>query len=379
MRFNRIFEEELKWNKNFSIKPIEHINFNNPIIISPPKRQKLLFDKGYDQNVLVKVSYNGSTYHSKDYIKQNTADHIKYILREEAAKDIKAFGNNAYTTLKTLLDAYDSRKIFKFIFSPEDSTLANEYFIRKCMIGLENTLGFKIVWNAVIHTNTDKRHVHVIINREIGSKDISRVNPLYFNPKFIQTAFRENIVQKIATNQKGKVSKDEYIEKYADLVAKKGLSKIDFDIARNYKGKYVESWKYKFMQMRLKFLKSTYPSIFTIDETFKDNWQSFLLNKNKIKAYKTDFKDEVLVMDEIQDTSIQGIKGRVIEANIVDEINEKIGLIIRSEDKRLHLVELKMTFEEYKSALNQNIEIEFKSVGKSKTYRTAVINKGKKI
>jgi len=64
----------------------------------------------------------------------------------------------------------------KMILSPGDNSVNLVQYARESMKELEQTLGYKIDWFAVQHTNTDHYHIHVVIPGKIPEQDRQNLN-----------------------------------------------------------------------------------------------------------------------------------------------------------------------------------------------------------
>jgi hypothetical protein len=76
------------------------------------------------------------------------------------------------------MTAHQGREVsmHKIILSPGDNSVNLVHYTRESMKELEQTLGYKIDWFAVEHTNTDHYHVHVVIPGKIPEQDRQRTD-----------------------------------------------------------------------------------------------------------------------------------------------------------------------------------------------------------
>jgi hypothetical protein len=74
------------------------------------------------------------------------------------------------------LSAHQGRDVsmHKVILSPGDNSVNLVHYARESMNQLDQTLGYKVDWFAVEHTNTDHYHVHVVIPGKIPEQERQR-------------------------------------------------------------------------------------------------------------------------------------------------------------------------------------------------------------
>lgn len=112
---------------------------------------------------------------------------------------------------------------FKFIISPESQKVPMKALVRQFVENLEKATGFKFTWLAVVHTNTEHIHSHLLINgidRATGKK-IKR-----FPPEIIKSVSRE-MASNICTSLVGERSAEQIEMSRQRLPYAKRWTKID--------------------------------------------------------------------------------------------------------------------------------------------------------
>lgn len=125
-----------------------------------------------NQRVTFKISYSNSIAshdkYRKHYMPQENKD---YVIEKP-----ERFGMTD--------DEYDNHKVplnFKCIVSPESQNIDLQALVESFIRRVENQTGYKLIWQGCIHTDTEHRHAHIVINgRDKNGEDV------YFNKDTIQ-------------------------------------------------------------------------------------------------------------------------------------------------------------------------------------------------
>ncbi len=345
--------------------------------IATRKKSKNFEPVSFNQSVVFKSSYTGARWHTPDFLAENTKNHILYMIREEAIKNTTAFSDKEDDIKeKELLERFEGEKIFKFIISPEKPELANMNYTRKIMNDLKIRTGIDLKWASVIHLNTETPHIHVIVSRECGNFDIDKEHPLYFDRKFIKSAFRKEILEVEATKRLGKVSFLEYQQKYINDIKKIGAGKIDHDIKRLVKDSSVKvsKWKRPHISSRKSFLKKNFKDIVYKQNSnkFKKDWIDNLLVQKKLNDFTFKFDKSKVIVEKPNAIGQVPFKGTVVDMKITDELNERVSFLVIDKSNIPHLVEVKISLSDIKKVLNKEVRISY-NFDKPKGYRDPYI------
>lgn len=128
------------------------------------KRKKGRTQRGrvFHQRVAVRVRY------SKRGRAGQWKAHGRYIQRESATEGKAGFDESTNTVKPSeRLDRWQKEGdelLWKMIISPErGNELDMEQFTRDLLAQMDKDLDLRLEWTAVVHTNTDYRHVHLVI------------------------------------------------------------------------------------------------------------------------------------------------------------------------------------------------------------------------
>ncbi len=120
--------------------------------------------KGNKQFAVVKMNYSKYLSTHKKFLEEYMPQKNK----PEVIEKPVVFGN----------EGYEERMVgrhFKFMISPESDKVPLEEFTKAYMERLSFELGHKFDWKAVVHTNTEHPHVHVLINgKDMDGKYLPR-------------------------------------------------------------------------------------------------------------------------------------------------------------------------------------------------------------
>jgi hypothetical protein len=138
-----------------------------------------------NQRCAVRVSY------SPNKTRGQWRAHGRYLERDSAVGDNQPFGAaETATGLEEKLaewQAAGDRRMFKLILSPEfGHRMDLQQFTRDFMKGIEDRVGMKLEWMAVIHNNTEHPHVHIALRGVAGGQE------LRLHREFIRSGMREH-------------------------------------------------------------------------------------------------------------------------------------------------------------------------------------------
>lgn len=382
--------EILRWGRNRNLEKKRWVNFQIPHIygsnprvpyVPAPKRisvptQKQ--DRTYNQRVIIKVSYKrfslqGLSPKKKATIISNTAEAIEYFFR---------FDENAgFSKDKDVLSKGEAHErfaddaIFKMIISPEDPRVLDREYIRMIMRNLESELGVELEWAAVFHTNGDHPHAHVIISRT-KSEGTSWQEPLQIDPYLIKQGIRY-YAEDLATRILGRKTSADIRHSFTETLRKIGLARIDHVIAGNpRKGtnlfvptgagfsildeerlRRLPKWQRELVETRLTFLSSTgLADIRNVNgewRCYEKDLRATMLKIDKLKQFEGISPDDI----KFEPNPKESFSGTVVEHRIVDDNDQKIGLVIKDKEGQLHYVESEMEWSETKDLQGAEVEV----------------------
>lgn len=174
------------------------------------------------QPCMVKMFYTDSKKAHKEFLR----NYMPQKNRKEVEDKPKLF-NEEYDEVpeEVILDYEENmdKRGFKFIISPESQKVPMKELVRQFVKNLENATGFKFTWLAVVHTNTEHIHSHLLINgidKKTGKK-IER-----FPPEIIKSVSRE-MASNICTALVGERSSEQIEMSRQKLPYAKRWTKID--------------------------------------------------------------------------------------------------------------------------------------------------------
>lgn len=178
------------------------------------------------QPCMVKMFYTDSKKAHKEFLR----NYMPQKNRKEVEDKPELF-NEEYDEVpeEVILDYEENmdKRGFKFIISPESQKVPMKELVRQFVKNLENATGFKFTWLAVVHTNTEHIHSHLLINgidKKTGKK-IER-----FPPEIIKSVSRE-MASNICTALVGERSSEQIEMSRQKLPYAKRWTKIDDQIA----------------------------------------------------------------------------------------------------------------------------------------------------
>lgn len=119
-----------------------------------------------------------------------------------------------------------SKKFYRFIISPEKNEIPIETMVRGLMKKVEATTGYKLYWFGATHTDTDHKHVHLLINGvDKKGKTVS------FGNGFIKRTFR-SLARDCCTSYLGLRTDEEIRAEKLRMPFLKRYTKIDKDIEK---------------------------------------------------------------------------------------------------------------------------------------------------
>lgn len=123
------------------------------------------------------------------------------------------------------------KKHFKCVISPENENIDLCLLSRQFIKRLEEVTGYHFYWKGAVHTNTQHKHVHILIN----GKD-KNGNDVYFKKNLIRHSMRD-IVCWTATQIQGERTEKEIALAKAHTITAKRWTKIDDELEQYFEGK----------------------------------------------------------------------------------------------------------------------------------------------
>lgn len=374
----------------------------------------------YSQNVIVKVSYNyfifSNFYSSRSpeakKAKINTTDAIDYFYRfeDENGNGIEGISSDGIVddygnpvTKKTNKEMakklFPNDAVFKIMISPENGKELDDYYIKKIMKALSEKVGKPLKWTAVIHTNTEHRHAHILVSRT--SPPFSWEKPLILDKDFVKKGIRELCVN-MSDAALGRKSLEEYREPYYKTVLSPENAKIDYDIIGNINKKTnlfihkenggkdyylsqtalskLPEWKQVLVKERLEYLSTLNIGIIKNGSSYyatNDTWMDTLRERKIKKAFEDKGFKEI---DKIIPLTIpleKPIHGTVVATEIVDENSGSVNVLYKDDkDGSLNIIKTNLTFKEVMEAEGKGIVISPNTKAKTRRYRLPIVNIG---
>ena len=382
---NYLDQEYLRWGKNNDKNPTKKLiplkfHYNPYFMAEKDKGAKILVDRDgsikngslvcYKQKVTIKASY--TRYGSKSKVTSNTESSVAYAFKYDG---IVGYGSKkGEIDEKTAQEMMKGKKVFKIIISPEDASLAGEDFTRKVICTLENMLGRKLVWFAVEHRDTDHPHTHVVISREDG-EGLSFDTPLYISPKIIKTELREK-AEELATRIRGYVYPNELLKKMLENIDVVGFTSLDAIIEKQTTlngflsldalGK-IQQEKRVLVRKRLEKLSKMDIGIIKVKSGYiiGENWKSKLFDASKIRKVDPSFNvgsDKITLFSSSKGQRTV-ITGKIIKKSVIDELNDRVGFIVESDDGRQFYHEQVLDYAHYsKLNVGSRVKLSWKSL-----------------
>jgi type IV secretory pathway VirD2 relaxase len=187
---------------------------------SPTQRDRI-----FHQRVAVRVRY------SKRGRAGQWKAHGHYIQRESATGGKGGFDESTHTVKPSeRLDRWQKEGdelLWKIIISPErGNELDMEQFTRDLLAQMDKDLDLRLEWTAVVHTNTDYRHVHLVIRGV--DKDGKEVK---LPRDYVKRGIRQR-AQELATTKLGHRLEYDVILAHAKMVQQARFTDLDRAILR---------------------------------------------------------------------------------------------------------------------------------------------------
>jgi type IV secretory pathway VirD2 relaxase len=290
--------------------------------------------------------------------------HLRYLVRDGVSRDgepARLYGadsDNVDGAAFTERGAGDRRQ-FRFIVAPEDGAELSDLraYTRELMDQMEIDLGTRLDWVAVDHFNTAHPHTHVVIR---GVDD--RGKDLIIAQDYITAGLRHR-AENLATLELGQETELEIRRKLQAEVTAERLTRIDRAMIQDLDASRSLDLRPAFGQVRaeadatlrlgrLKTLEGmglaeqTAPGVWTLSKDIEPTLQALGERGDIIKAMSRALSRrgqsrpaEALVIDTDGEGSTPKI-GRVIDKRLVDELDDRMGLIVDGLDGRVRHVEV---------------------------------------
>ncbi|MBT9471820.1 MAG: DUF3363 domain-containing protein [Pseudomonadota bacterium] len=295
---------------------------------------------------------------------QAAGAHLRYLVRDGVTRDGE--GARLYGPDADAMDANaftergaGDRHQFRFIVAPEDGAelLDLRAFTRELMGQMQSDLGTRLDWVAVDHFNTGHPHSHVVVR---GKDD--RGGDLIIAQDYITAGLRHR-AEHLATLELGQESELEISRKLQAEISAERLTRIDramiadLDASRALdlrlaKGQIRADADATLRLGRLKSLERmglaqrVEPGVWTLSKDIEPTLQTLGERGDIIKAISRALgrrgqsrSPEAMVVDAGGETSSPKI-GRVIDKRLVDELDDRMGLIVDGVDGRVRHVEV---------------------------------------
>lgn len=297
-----------KINRGLEQNNVYHQNYSNTFITSTK------------QQCTVKFRYS-----------DNKACHFKFLngymvqkYKKEVTKKPELFGNVSKEEYQKLMAnssvikfgrTIKTSRHYKWILSPEknlDEDTLKEY-TRCFVMRLEQTTGYKFIWQAAVHQDTEHPHVHLLINGV--DKDGRKIKG--FSKDVIQNYARE-ISSEILTKFCGERDRETILKARENRVKAKRWTEFDNTILMmmnhteetGYMG-YVNSASDSEVRNRLAFLKEFGLAEFKNGKYYlKKNYQSELKTVGRYNVF-TDAKQYVNGELKLYNKEMGEIKGKI--------------------------------------------------------------------
>ena len=187
---------------------------------SPTQRDRI-----FHQRVAVRVRY------SKRGRAGQWKAHGRYIQRESATEGKAGFDESTNTVKPSeRLDRWQKEGdelLWKIIISPErGNELDMEQFTRNLLAQMDQDLGLRMEWTAVVHTNTDYHHVHLVI------RGVDKDGKAVKLPRdYVKRGIRQR-AEELATAKLGHRLEDDVILAHAKMVHQARFNDLDRAILR---------------------------------------------------------------------------------------------------------------------------------------------------
>ena len=295
---------------------------------------------------------------------QAAGAHLRYLVRDGVSRDGQ--GARLYGPDADAMDANaftergaGDRHQFRFIVAPEDGAELSDLraFTRELMGQMQSDLGTRLDWVAVDHFNTGHPHSHVVIR---GKDD--RGGDLIIAQDYITAGVRHR-AEHLATLELGQQSELEISRKLTAEISAERLTLIDRamiadldasralglrpakDQVRAEADTTLRLGRLKSLE-RMGLAQQVKPGVWTLSKDIEPTLQALGERGDIIKAMSRALgrrgqsrSPEVMVIDAGGEASAPKI-GRVIDKRLVDELDDRMGLIVDGVDGRVRHVEV---------------------------------------
>lgn len=344
-------------------------------------RKSKIHSPKYKQRVTIKVSYTRQR--SKESVANNTKSAVAYAYKLDGIDGFSAKSNSV--SEKEAQNMLEGKKVFKLVISPENEKLATHEFAKVVMKELEHLIDRKLVWVGTVHNDTDHKHIHVLISREDGD-GLDFEHPLYIDPNIIKKDLREKAMN-VATLILGYVNETEINKKQFFEIEQNGYTSLDTSIGKNISSsgyfsdkslnRYPKNQR-KYISKRLKYLEKLNIGISRGNDgyIFEKDWKTHLYTLRKVAdilpeiVSKDDFKKVVVAKDQ-KISERHTITGQIIAKKAVDELNDRIGFIVKSSSGKLYYHEQIMDWKKYQEMkVGTNVKLSWKGIKNKKVNKS---------
>ena len=295
---------------------------------------------------------------------QAAGAHLRYLVRDGVTRGGE--GARLYGAESDAMDGGEfsergagDRHQFRFIVAPEDGAELSDLrsFTRELMEQMERDLGTRLDWVAVDHFNTGHPHSHVVIR---GKDD--RGGDLIIAQDYITAGLRHR-AEDLVTLELGQETQLELSRKLAAEVSAERLTRIDramiaeldeggrLDL-RPASGQVRAEADVTLRLARLKTLErmglaeQIEPGVWTISKDIEPTLQALGERGDILKAMSRALSRrgesrsrEKMIIDAGDEGAAPKV-GRVIDKRLVDELDDRLGLIVDGLDGRVRHVEV---------------------------------------
>ncbi len=295
---------------------------------------------------------------------QAAGAHLRYLVRDgvtRGGEGARLYGpdSDAVDGVAFTERGADDRHQFRFIVAPEDGAELSDLraFTRELMEQMERDLGTRLDWVAVDHFNTGHPHSHVVIR---GKED--RGGDLIIAQDYLTAGLRHR-AEDLVTLELGQETQLEVSRKLAAEVSAERLTRIDRAMIADLDGSRTLDLRPVSGQVRaeadatlrlgrLKTLErmglaeQREPGVWTISKDIEPTMRALGERGDILKAMSRALSrqgqsrsPEAMIVDAGGEGSSPKA-GRVIDKRLVDELDDRMGLIVDGIDGRVRHVEV---------------------------------------
>ncbi len=271
----------------------------------------------------------------KMYYSNSMASHNEYIRHYMPQKDkVQVVEKPALFGMTE--EEYDKKKIplnFKCIISPENQDVNLEELAKSFIRRLEKHTGYSLIWRGAIHSDTEHRHAHVVINgKDKNGKDvffnretIVLMRLMCMNAATVMLGERTKVEIARAKLNLHKANRwteiDEQIESLVDMDQKISQSNISMEIANRLS---------HLAEMRLaKHDKQSG------EYMLEKGWKETLRVSGRYNTYLEEYLKDGAPLELYNGGALKGIVERVITFDKDEAWND--ALVIKSGGKRIYV------------------------------------------